>query len=412
MLLGAQYLAQGADGIAQAVFADELILEPLGAGTPVRILSLFALTLVPYSVIAPFLGVLVDRWPRRSLMVATNLLRAVLLVTIPIWARAFGGDLGLYIAILIVLGAGRLFLTTKGASLPVVLHERQLLRGNAISSGGGMISALVGGVVGLVAVDLIGHNGSFVLCGLAYFASAVVAGRISMRMAHEHPPDASFFRGVQRVALELIDGFAAIAKRARARLPLIGVVIVRTAGMLVTVAAILVIKAFYPEPDDDTARRLLSAVALGAAGAGAFIGATVAPLIGARFTRPGLIILGFLISGTGIFALGGIERIPALLVLTFIGGLGTFVAKVAVDAEVQAALPDIYRGRAFALYDIGYNLASVMAAGVMVAFQTVDLRLLLASTGLAVLAVAGALGMAMRAAGMFAAAVEPSDAAG
>ncbi len=70
LLLGAQGIAQMADGFAQAVFAEEIVLDP--QGTPTRTLALFALTLLPYSLLGPFTGVLVDRWRRRSILVWTN----------------------------------------------------------------------------------------------------------------------------------------------------------------------------------------------------------------------------------------------------------------------------------------------------------------------------------------------------
>ena len=121
-LLLAQFLGQAADGFAQAVFAFVIVLEPLAEGTPKKILQLFALTLVPYSLISPFLGVLVDRWSRRAVMIWTNVARAALLLTLPGWARLFPGDFGLYASLLALLALGRLFLTAKGAALPLVLH--------------------------------------------------------------------------------------------------------------------------------------------------------------------------------------------------------------------------------------------------------------------------------------------------
>lgn len=398
VLLSGQFLAQAADGMAQAVFADRLILEPVSAGTPERILALFAITLVPYSGLAPFLGVFVDRWPRRALMAWANALRAVVLVTLPLWVGLFPSDSGLFVGVIALLGLGRLFLTTKGASLPTVLHERFLLRGNAISSGGGMISALLGGVVGLVAIGVIGASEAFVVSGIAYGGAAFVLTRLSVPMAHHHPDPGPIGAEIAAVAGDLAQGLVEIWRRARARLPILGVFIVRSIGMLVTIAAILVIKDLY---GSDATRRFVSAVALGAAGAGAFTGASIAPLLGRNMPKAGLIVLGFCASGVGIVALGGIENIPALLVLTFTGGFGTFVAKVAVDAQVQEALPDEFRGRAFAVYDILYNLASVVAAGVMVAAATVSLRALLVTSGLITLAVAALLGLAMNRAGMF-----------
>lgn len=385
--------------MAQAVFADELILDPLLAETPERILAVFALTLVPYSMIAPFLGVFVDRWPRRALMVWTNAIRAAALVTVPLWADLLPSDAGLFVAVIALLGFGRLFLTTKGASLPAVLHERFLLRANAISGGAGMISALVGGMVGLAAVTIIGSGPSFVAAGAAYGIAAFVLAQISLPMGHERGVAEGLFSAAARIARDLGTGLRVIWANARVRLPILGVGIVRSVGMLVTIAAILVIKDLFS--DDADVRRVAAAAALGTAGAGAFLGASLAPILGRRLAKAGLILFGFAASGVGILALGGINRYEVLLVLTFIGGFGTFTAKIAVDAQVQEALPDDFRGRAFAVYDILYNLASVVAAGVMVAAETVPLRPLLMGAGLTTLIVAAVLGAAMRRAGMF-----------
>src|SRR5918992_4675124 len=96
VLIGGQVLGQAADGFAQATLAKVLILDPLSQGTPSRIFALFALTLVPYSLIGPYVGVFVDRWPRRTLMQWANLIRMALLLTMPLWTRVFDGNQPLY----------------------------------------------------------------------------------------------------------------------------------------------------------------------------------------------------------------------------------------------------------------------------------------------------------------------------
>lgn len=409
LLLGGQYLAQAADGLAQVAFAEVLVLEPFEQGTPGRILQVLALTLVPYSVIAPFLGVFVDRWQRRKLLVWTNLLRGGLLVTLPIWSEGLPGDTGLYAGVLILLGFGRLFLTTKGAVLPAVLHEHHLLRGNSISGGGGMICALLGGVVGVGTVGWMGPKPSFVVAGVMYGIASLLTRRLADPYAHIRQPDESIGGAMARLVPELVEGVRAIASRARAALPLIGIFLVRTVGFVVAIGAILVIKSEFPDAGDRFGRLSASGFALAAAGVGAFIGAVTAPFLGRRYTKPQLIILGFVVSGLGIMALGGIATIPAVLGLTFVGGYGGFITKVAVDAQVQEALLDRYRGRAFALYDILYNLASVLAGVVIVVFEDIALRPLLVTSGFVTLFLAMALALAMSRAKMLTATniVEP-----
>ena len=400
VLLGAQGLSQAADGLAQAAFTYELVIEPFRQGTPGKILALFVLTLLPYSLLSPFMGVFVDRWPRRGLLIWTNLIRAALLLTLPVWSGLVPGKGELLASLLALLALGRLFLTTKGALLPAVLHDKHLLRGNALSAGGGMISALAGGVAGVLIAGAAPASAPYIAAGLIYAGAAWMSGRLSDPYAHVHDRALRAREAARVVVIDLAEGLRAIWYRPTARLPLIGIFIVRTIGMFVAIAAIIVIKDIYPEVTDDAGKLSSSALALGAAGAGAFAAAVAASFFGGRFNRPQLILGGFLVSGIGIVALGGIIDIYAVLGLTFVGGFGTFLTKVAVDAQVQEALPDDMRGRAFALYDILYNLASIAAGILMVTFQHVSFRPLLITAGAGTLLVTAVMRSAMTRAGL------------
>ena len=399
-LLTAQFSGQAADGFAQAVAFEVLVLDPFSQGTPGRVLSIAALTLLPYTLVAPFLGVFVDRWPRRSVLSWTNLARAALLIAFPLWSWVTPGEFELYAAVFLLLGAGRLFLTAKGAALPLVLHEHHLLRGNSISSGGGMVSALLGGVLGVLGAGTIGTAPALVVSGALYLFSGWVARRISSPLQHEDEFPDDLRESIKKVARELVEGIREVGKRAPARLALIGIFLLRTVGMVVVIGAILVIKSEYPDAGDRLGRLTSSAMALGAAGLGAFIGATTAPLFGRRFSEPQLILVGYVISAVGISALGGIYDIWAVLALTLIGGFGGFVTKVAVDAQLQHALPDEFRGRAFALYDILYNAATVLAAVLILWSESFRLRSVLVIAGVITLALAALLAMRLSRAGL------------
>lgn len=401
LLLGAQFLAQAADGLAQAVFADVLVLDPLNEGTPSRIFILFAVTLIPYSLLSPFMGVLVDRWSRRGVLVWTNVIRGLMLVTLFAWTGVLPGNSGLFVATLALLGLGRLFLTTKGAVLPVLLREHHLLQGNALSGGGGMVAALAGAVVGIATVSIIRTEAAFALAGAIYLFSAIVSRVISMPLSHGTSNAQPVAAAVRGVAIDLVDGIRAIWQRVGARLPLLSIFLLRTLAMFVAISAILIIKNTFGE-GERVGRLSWSALALGAAGVGAFIGALTAPLLGKKLQRGGLILFGFAISSAGIVGLGGILNMLAVMALTFLGGYGGFVTKVAVDAAVQESLPDDYRGRAFALYDILYNLASVVAGGLMVAVydagRPARLRAVMIVAGFVGLGVTALLARAFRAA--------------
>lgn len=394
-LLGSQWVSQLGDGVVQAGFANVLILE--AEGTAGRFLAVSALTLIPYSVIAPFTGVLVDRWRRRSMLVGTNLMRSLLLIVLACVVLLTDNEPVLYAGLLLLLGLGRLFLTTKGAALPAVLGERDLLEGNSLSGGGGMIAALLGGVVGLGLIALANTAVSFFASAALYAGSSLWARRLSTPYVPARDADGPSLRAeVVHIAKEMVEGLRAIAERAAARLPLIGVFVVRTAAMVAAITAIIVIKQNYPDAGDRLGRLSASALALGTAGVGAFVGALVAPLLHRRFDEPRLMLGGFCLAGISIAALGGVPEIWAVLLLTALGGLGGFIAKVAVDAQVQRALPDDLRGRGFAVYDILFNLATVVAALLLLLAEGGSLRPFLIGLGLLNLLFAAALAAALK----------------
>jgi MFS family permease len=384
-MLGSQYVGQAADGIAQAVLATELVLDPLAQGTPGKILGVFALTLLPYSLLSPFLGVFVDRWDRRRVLIGTNFFRFLLLATLPLWSLPLPDEIALMLGILGLLGLGRLFHTTKAAVLPVVLHEHHLVRGNTVSSVGGTLSVLAGAGFGLWLGRASPAKPALVGTGVAYLIAAWIAARIQANLAHSHENGEGIVASIRRIARELVEGVREVRARRSAAIALGSVFAFRTITVMVAIGVILLIKTEF------TGQASSDAFALGAAGVGAFLGAVSAPRLGDRFSKPQLIISGFVIAGAGIIVLGGITALPAVLALMGVLGLGGFISKVAADAQIQEVLPDIYRGRAFSLYDILYNLASVIAGLVAVMTESMTIRTLFVISGVSAVVVAVAL---------------------
>ena len=401
LLVGSQSFSQAADGLAQAAFASVLVLDALDQGVPTRILGLLALTLIPYSLIGPFAGVFVDRLERRRLLVWTNVVRAAVLLAFPLWSTLLPGEIPLYAGILTVLGLGRLWLTTKSAVLPLLIPEDGLLRVNALSSGCGMISALIGGAGGIALTGWMGVDRALAAAGLLYLGAAGGSWLLQLppgpRLGLKEP----LVRAAAEVATQLRTGVAQVWTHLRARLPLVAIFMSRTVAMFIAIVAILVIKREFPGADGRSGRLSAGALSLGAAGVGAFLGTLTAGFLGRRMSKPALMLVGFGVSGIGIVALGGVPSLVAVAFFTGIAGYGSFIIKVAVDAQLQQVLANAFHGRAFSLYDILYNLASVLAGIIVVVFEGAPLRSLVLLAGLATLLLTVALGIAMQRAGMF-----------
>ena len=146
----------------------------LQRATPLDVGIVFAATAVPNVFLGPLAGALVDRWNRRTTMIACDLVRAGLVLLVPL---AINVHIGLVYAIaLAVATVGLLFRPAKTAIVPLIVDEERLVTANSASSvnetladllGYPVAAAIVAGLAGLI-------GAAFVLDSATYLVSAVL----------------------------------------------------------------------------------------------------------------------------------------------------------------------------------------------------------------------------------------------
>jgi MFS family permease len=88
-LVGLRLFSQTSDGVVQVTLASYLFFSPDRQTTPADIAAVTAATLLPFTLVGPFTGLVLDRWSRRDVLVGATAARASLAV-----ALARGGDGG------------------------------------------------------------------------------------------------------------------------------------------------------------------------------------------------------------------------------------------------------------------------------------------------------------------------------
>src|SRR4029079_11502760 len=175
-LVSGQALGQLGDGLTQIAFA-QLVVFDIGRGaSPGRIAGIFAVTLLPFSLVGPLGGVLIDRWDRRRTLIIASLCRASL-AAVAIAAAALRSEVLAYAGVVLLLSSSRFVLDAKGAVLPRTVEARDLVRANAISGLIGMTAAFIGAVGGAMFVSWSVMAG-FLLGAGAYFAASVCFARL------------------------------------------------------------------------------------------------------------------------------------------------------------------------------------------------------------------------------------------
>src|ERR1700721_1121294 len=76
-LIQLRMASQFGDGLFQAALAGALLFNPDRAADPLSIARAFAVLFLPYSLLGPFAGALMDRWDRRLVLVGANVGRLV-----------------------------------------------------------------------------------------------------------------------------------------------------------------------------------------------------------------------------------------------------------------------------------------------------------------------------------------------
>ncbi|MFJ8763377.1 MFS transporter [Streptomyces clavifer] len=363
-LLAVRLLSQSADGVYQVALATYVVFSPEDQTTPGAIASAMAVLLLPYSLIGPFAGVLLDRWPRRQVFLYGNLLRAALACCTALLLLGSAPQWLFYASALCVTAVNRFVLAGLSAALPRVVDSDRLVIANSLSPTAGTLAATAGGGLAL-ALRLLtdGSDTAVVLLGATlYLLSALASLTLSRTLLG---PDLSRHRIRTREALAvtahgLAAGLRHLAERKDAAHALAAMTVVRFCYGALTVMVLMLCR--YAWSDNESDGLALLGLALGASAAGFFAAAVLTPWAIGRFGRFGWMAVCAGAAALLAPALGlPFTPIP-MLAAAFVLGLVTQGVKIATDTEVQTSVDDAFRGRVFSLYDVLFNVAFVAAA--------------------------------------------------
>jgi hypothetical protein len=194
-----------------------------------------------------------------------------------------------------------------------------------------------------------------------------------------------FAEGARRIVRNIAEGLREVRSRAAAKLALFSFLALRTLFAFVLLVFALEARTLLGGKSDKLA--LLIPALAGALGAG--LGFVAAQSLKDRVQPPKLLAGSMVMMGGGVMVFGGIVSVLGLSAIAFVAALAYFVGKISADTLTQRALPDDFRGRAFSLFDVAYNLAWIIPALVLFALWSGGrVRVLLIGSGLLFLACA------------------------
>ena len=298
---------------------------------------------IPTFVLAPFVGVLVDRVDRYRLVILTQVLSMVQALMLA--GLMYSGHIAVWHVIVLSLLLGfinALDVPARQSFLVQMLDRREDLT-NAIALNSSMVNGarLIGPSIAGILIACAGEALCFLLNGLSYIA--VIGGLLLMRIQ----PNASV-REQTTVLENLREGFRYSFGFAPIRALLLLLALVSLAGASYT-QLLPIFADQILHGDARTQGFLVSAAAVGA-----LVGALY--LAGRRSVRGlgRLIAWAPVIFGTGLIALGLSSWLWVTLIVMPVIGIGLLVQGAATNTVLQTIVDDDKRGRVMSFYSMAF----------------------------------------------------------
>jgi MFS family permease len=336
-----------------------------------------AARVAPAIVLGPLAGVVADRFNRRRLILASDLIRAALMIALALVAAT---SMTVLLAPLLAAAATAVGIVQPpcvAACTPRFVADSELQRANALRSGIGQASIVAGPALGALLLAISSPALAIALNAASFIASAVAITAIGSSPAFvpaRHDAADSGLLAELRGGVDALRGAPAAV-----RLVAADVVCSAVYGVL-TVTLVLV------------GRRVGAGAGgygllLGGFGVGGVAGAVVAGRIDSPSRWRELLIVALGLVAVAVAGLGAVHSLAAAVVLAVIGGVGSVVAEVLSDTALGRMLDDSVLARAYGFVlpaCLGGIVAGSLVAGPLVAAVGVSATLALAGVFVAV----------------------------
>jgi Na+/melibiose symporter and related transporters len=319
-----------------------IILNLTGSGRDVGLL--LVARFVPSFFFGPLSGVVADRFSRRTIMIVTDVLRAVVVLGF-LFVRRADQLWIIYVLTVLQLGLSTFFEPAKTAVIPSIVNDRELVAANAISSVTWSIMLTLGAAIGGVITGWFGTNAAFILDALSYLLSAWLI--FNVRLPKRPPRERQKLSFAKAIGItDTIEG----ARYVKDRVRVFALLMVKPAWGLG--GGILTLLAVFGERIFPVGKS--AATGIGVLFAARGIGTAVGPIVARRIAGEGdrrmqiTIGIAFLIGGVFYMAFGSATSFILALIVLGVAHMGGSILWVFSTVLLQRSVEDNFRGRVFA----------------------------------------------------------------
>lgn len=319
-----------------------LVLQLTGSGRAIGLI--LVARFLPSVFVGPLSGVIADRFNRRTIMIISDVLRAVVVLGF-LFIRRPDQLWMIYALTVLQLALSTFFEPAKTAAIPSIVSARELVPANAISSVTWSVMLTLGAAIGGFVTGRFGTDAAFVLDSVTYLASAVLIARV--RLPKRPPREKSKLTVARALGItDTLEGMRYVRTRPRVLATLLVKPAWGLGGGILTLLAVFGERVFAVGGRTATGIGVLYA----ARGIGTAIGPFVAHRLagGTRHKMQRAIGLSFLLGGVFYIIFGNATNFALALVVLAIAHMGGSIIWVFSTALLQQTVEDRFRGRVFA----------------------------------------------------------------
>ena len=328
-----------------------LVYKLTGSGLAVSITVVFEI--IPVLLLAPIAGVIIDRFPRKAILILSDLIRAALALTLvfadSVWQ--------VYIVATLLTAASVFFNPTLQAIIPNVVDKASLLTANSVSWTTGRLVQIIASAIAGGLIAAIGTGPAFGVNALSFLFSAYMISRLSIP-PHVGQIERANKRGLDGWLNDAKDGFNYVRNdRFLSRLLILQALASFAVG---ATGALLVVLAerHLQLPPEGFAWLLL------AIGVGALLGPIFLGSFTQNYRNIRLLFVPYIIRGIGDILIAVVTPLPLAMLILFVYGLNTSTGMVIYNSLMQSQVPEQVRGRVFTLMDVVWNLMRLISLGI------------------------------------------------
>ena len=319
-----------------ALFAVISVVSFKLNGTPAEVTGVQIAYMLPLAVLGPLAGVFVDRWPLKPTLVASDLIRAGLVVLLVLSTSLWQ----IYLTLVALSCVSSFFAPAQSVTIRSHVPHEGLLSANALMQIAMMGIRIIGPAAAGALVAAFGARLCYAVDGVSFVASAALIGSVAIVRPPSPATSAQSANSrIRQIWIDMVEGVRFIVHHAA-----LSFVVMAMAAGLFTIGCFGPLIAIFVRESLHASAGMFGFISA-TIGVGLMAGTQALRALAHRLSNEAMVLSGLVGIGVGVFLLGALPYVAATFLATFTIGFAFAGIIVPAQTLMQQETPPALMGR-------------------------------------------------------------------